>query len=179
MITAELARWLICYSKRKASWNSRYSDQTKEEYEKDTEATYRNLLPWDERFAFDEETADILNWHFPLEALVDAARDRALPDYLQRQLILAAWTRAILFERHELANQITSDVLKVVPEMTPVLKPYLQARTLAEKNHAALFVILKFPNLSPFVVSGIPDFSTSDVYEFLLRKRVVVHTSRY
>jgi hypothetical protein len=94
----------------KASWNSRYSDQTKEEYEKDTERTYRDLLPWDERFVFDEETADILNWHFPLAALVDAAHDQTLPDYLQRQLILAAWTRAILFERHELANQITSDI---------------------------------------------------------------------
>jgi hypothetical protein len=146
----------------KASWDSRYSDQTKEEYEKDTEATYRDLLAWDERFAFDEETADTLNWHFPLAALVDAARDQALPDYLQRQLILAAWTRAILFERHELASQITPDVLKVAPETTLVLKSYLQARTPAEKKHAALFVLLKFPNLSPFVKSGIPDFSTSD-----------------
>jgi hypothetical protein len=146
----------------KASWDSQYADQTKEEYEKDTEATYQKVLAWDERFAFDEETADILNWHFPLEALVDATRDQALPDYLQRQLILAAWTRAILFDRHELASQITADVLKVAPEMTPVLKPYLEAHTVAEKKHAALFVLLRFPNLSPFVKSGIPEFSTSD-----------------
>jgi hypothetical protein len=146
----------------KASWDAQYSDQTKEEYEKQIENTYRNLLPWDERFAFDEESADILNWDFPSAALVDAARDQALPDYLQRQLILAAWTRAILFERHDLASQITPDLLKVVPEMTPVLKPYVEARTPAEKKHAALFVLLRFPNLSPFVKSGIPDFSTSD-----------------
>ena len=146
----------------KASWDAEYSDQTKEEYETQIENTYRDLLPWDERSAFDEETADILNWHFPLEALVLAARDQALPDYLQRPLILAAWTRAILFDRHELASQINNDVLKAAPEMTSVLKPYLQARTLAEKNHAALFVLLKFPTLSPFVKSGIPDFATSD-----------------
>jgi hypothetical protein len=150
----------------KASWDPEYTERTKDDYEAATEETYKELLPWDERFAFDEKTADLLNWHFPLEALVEAARDPALPPYLQRQLSLAAWTRAVLFRRHEFANQITADVLKVAPEMTSLLNSYLQARTLAEKNHAALFVLLKFPNLSPFIKSGIPDSDTPERLDY-------------
>jgi len=38
----------------------------------------------------------------------------------------------------------------------------LRARTPAERHYAALFVLLKFPNLSPFVASGIPEFSTAE-----------------
>ncbi len=79
----------------KGSWDSDYSDQTKEEYEQEIESRYKDLLPWDDRFILDDETVDILNWHFPLQSLVDAARDRAVPSYLQRQMILARALRFI------------------------------------------------------------------------------------
>jgi len=152
----------------KASWDPEYVNQSRAEYEQEIEERYKDVLPWDDRFSFDEETVDILNWHFPLRSLIEASRDRAVPAYLQRELILAAWTRAILLGRDEVATRIVPEVLKAAPEMTPVLHPYLQARTSTEKHYAALFALLKFPNLSPFVTSGIPAFSTAEQLDYYL-----------
>ncbi|PYS79618.1 MAG: hypothetical protein DMF70_12685, partial [Acidobacteria bacterium] len=154
----------------KGSWDPDYSDQTKEEYEQEIESRYKDLLPWDDRFILDDETVEILNWHFPLQSLVDAARDRAVPSYLQRQMILAAWTRAILLQRDELALRIAPEVIRAAPEMTSVFGPYLQARTPVERNHAALFVLLKFPNLSPFIANGIPSFDTSEQLDYYFER---------
>ena len=150
----------------KASWDSEFSDQTKEEYEQETEDKYKDLLAWDERFILDDETVDILNWHFPLETLVVAARDQALPSYLQRQLVLVGWTRAILLQRDELALRIAPEVIRLAPEISSVFGSYLEARTPSERNHAALFVLLKFPSLSPFVAGGLPSFETSEQIDY-------------
>lgn len=149
----------------KAAWSSEYSGESKEEYERGIEAEYKDLLPWDERAIFAEETVDIFNWHFPLQALADAAHDQAVPAYLQRQLILAAWTRAILLHRDDLAMRLTPEAIKAAPEMEQLLNEYLRAKP-AERQHAALFVLLKFPNLSPFIVNGLPSFERSEDLDY-------------
>src|SRR6185369_14060231 len=127
---------------------------------------YKDLLPWNDRMAFDPNTTDMFNWHFPLQRLTEAARNRDLPDYLQRSLALAAWTRAILLNKDDLAVSIAPEVLRLAPEMSAVLKRYLKAQTPRQRHTAALYALLKFPSLSPYVQGGLPVFSTSEQLDY-------------
>lgn len=156
--------------KEKQWWNPQYSKQSKEEFERDADEAYKDLLPWDDRMAFDSKTTDIFNWHFPLQRLVEGARNRDLPDYLQRSLVLAAWTRAIVLNKDEVALNIAPDVLRVAPEMSAVFKPYLKSKTAKQRHNAALYVLLKFPNLSPYVQGGLPEFSTSEQIDYYFER---------
>jgi hypothetical protein len=54
----------------KSSWNAEYSTQTREEYEREIEESYKRLLPWDERVSFDAKTVEVFNWHFPLQVWI-------------------------------------------------------------------------------------------------------------
>lgn len=147
------------------NWRPDYQE-SKEEYEQHADDTYRELLLWDDRVVFDEATLDILNWHFPLTALDQAARDPAVPEYLRRRLIFAVWTRAVLLGNQEAARRIAPEVIKVAPEMQPIFMSYLNATTAEERQHAALFVLLKFPSLSPLVAGGIPEFATAEKADY-------------
>jgi hypothetical protein len=150
----------------KEDWNPQYHDKNKEQYEQEIDEFYAERLPWDDRVTFDETTIDILNWHFPLEVLRQAARNPELPDYLRRQLVLAIWTRAVLLENEAVAQSIAPDVIKFAPEMRSVFEQYLNANTPKEKEYAALSVLLKFPSLSPLITGGIPEFTTTEKSEY-------------
>jgi hypothetical protein len=149
----------------KASWNEEYAGETKEEYEQGMEDLYKDRLPWDGRTLFDDEAVDILNWHFSLQSLIEAAHDQSLPAHLRRQLMLAAWTRAILFHSSELAIQIAPEVMKAAPEMASLLNEYTRAKP-AERDHEALFILLRFPNLSPYIAAGLPSFDTVEDVDY-------------
>jgi hypothetical protein len=150
----------------KSFWNRSGTDVTKEEFERARDEKYESLLPWDDRVGFDYETSDLFNWHIPVQLLADSAHNPNLPDYLQRNLVLVAWTRAIVLDNDELARKIAPEVPKAQPEMTTVFQPYLQARTPKQRHHAALYILLKFPKLSPFVESGLPEFHTSEEIDY-------------
>jgi hypothetical protein len=147
-------------------WQPGYYDQSKEEYEQRTDETYQELLMWDDRLIFDDTTLDILNWHFPLTALEEAAHNPEVPEYLRRRLVLAIWTRAILLGNQEVATRIAPEVIKVEPGMQPVFMSYLNAQTDLERKHAALFVLLKFSSLSPLVAGGIAEFETAENVDY-------------
>ena len=152
----------------KSFWDSETYAETKEEYDHGIDETYKNLLPWDDRVTFDHKTTEIFNWHFPLQLLGEAARDKDLPDYLQRNLILATWTRAILLNKEDVALNIAPEVPKVAPEMAAVFTPYLAARTAKARHNAALYVLLKFPNLSPYVAGDLPEWNTTEELDYYL-----------
>ena len=154
------------FERQKNAFEDDFTERTQEEYERDLENRYKDLLPWDDRFSFDQKTLDIFNWNFPLQSLAEASRNPNVPDYLQRSLVLAVWTRAILLNNEEVALSIAPEVLRLEPKLTAVFEPYLKARTVKERRDAALYVILKFPSLSPFVQGGIPAFSTSEELEY-------------
>lgn len=150
------------------AWWTKESDfgETKEQYEQEIDQEYKDRLPWDERLAFDEKTTDMFNWHFPLQLWAEAAHNPNLPDYLRRNFALSAWTRAILLNRDDVAASIAPDVLRAAPEMTEVFTPYLNARTARQKRNAALYVLLKFPNLTPFLPAEVPEFTTSEDLDY-------------
>lgn len=164
----ELGKITDLVERAKSYWDSEDYAQTKEEYDRGIDETYKNLLPWDDRFTFDEKTTEIFNWNFPLQLLAEAARDKDLPDYLQRNLILATWTRAILLNKEDVALNIAPQVPKVAPELTAVFTPYLSARTAKARHNAALYVLLKFPNLSPYVPGDLPEWNTTEELDYYL-----------
>jgi hypothetical protein len=124
------------------------------------------LLFWDNRANFDDPTAELLNWHFPLRVWVEASRHPALPEHLRRRFALATWTRAIVLKEAAIAEEIAPDVVKLAPELAPLFQSYFEAHTPQEKTNAALFVLLKFPDLSPFVEDGVPRFSSAEADEY-------------
>jgi hypothetical protein len=148
---------------QKGDWDEGWKE-SKEEFEKNTEDFFSELLPWNDRFVLDDKTTDIFNWHFSLESLHAAARDPALPEYLRRRFALAVWTRAILLKNESVAQAAAADVVKLAPELSPIFAPYLHARSEAERQNAALYILLKQPTLSPWLKSGLP---STDSFERL------------
>lgn len=145
--------------REKSDWSAEYSEQTREEYEREVEERYKDLLPWDERVSFDAKTVEVFNRHFPLQLWIEAARNPDLPDYLQRKFILAAWTRAVVLENDDVARRIAPEVLRLAPEISSVFVAYLKARTAKERRDEALYVLLKSTNLSPFLNEELKDES--------------------
>jgi hypothetical protein len=151
---------------QKSMWDAEYYEETKEEYEHKTEESFKQFLPWDERKAFDPEAADLFNWHFSINALLDASRSDQVPDYLKRSLALAVWTRAVLLKNDQVAREVSADVIRLAPEMTSFISDYLKAQTRNDRDSEALFTMLKFSNLSPYVPYGIPEFSTAEETDY-------------
>ena len=143
-----------------------YSEKTEEEREREREENYKAFMPWEDRFGFDDPTLEVFDWHFSVQLLAEAARSPHVPDYLQRSLVLATWTRAVLLNNDQIALRIAPEVVKFQPEIATVFESYLKAKTVKERRNAALYVLLKFPTLSPFVEGGLPRFETSEGIEY-------------
>ncbi len=134
------------------------------ELQKEAEAEFQRLLAWKDRVFLDPKTTEILNTHFPLPALIQVARSPALPDYLRKRIVLAIWTRAIVLEKPALADKIAPDILILAPEMKSFITPYINGKTEKEKVRAALFMLIKNPDLSPLIADGLPrSFARGDL----------------
>lgn len=145
---------------RKEMWGPEY--ENKAEFEQEMEATARELLPWQDRTVFDDKTAEMIAWHFSTAELFKASRDAGLPDYLRGQLALTVWTRSVLLNDEALALKVTPDLISKFPEMADVLRVFLEAKTGQQRSNAALFALLRFPHLTPFVVTGVPEFGKEE-----------------
>jgi hypothetical protein len=141
-------------------------EMVEEEHDERRMEYLRNLLAWDDRAIFDEPTAEIFNWHFPLSELLAAVHDSALPDYLREQILLASWTRAVLLKNEEVALKTTTEIVDKVANAPPLFQMYLRAGTSLERDEAATFILLKWPNLSPYLSEGIPETDTSGETEY-------------
>ncbi len=150
----------------KGLWDPEYYKETKDEHDKTVEERFKQFLPWDGRKAFDPDTVDIINWHFSLRTLLAASRSYELPEYLKRSLALAAWTRAVILKNEAVAQEASRDVARLAPEMSSSLTNYLNMQTHEQREDEALYIMLKFPNLSPYVPSGIPEFSSIEESEY-------------
>lgn len=150
----------------KMFWNPEYTKKTKEEFDQDVDEDYKDLLDFEGRFVFDEKILDVFNTHFPLADLAEVAHDRALPSYLQEQVLLAVWTRAILLKNDKMARRVAAEIVIIAPLMKPVFTPYIDAQTLVEREHAALFVLLRFPTLTPFVEGRVTAFDSAEQLDY-------------
>jgi hypothetical protein len=104
---------------------------------------------------FDVDAAQILNREFPLTLLRQAADSKVLPHHLRRDLVQAAWLRAVLLGDLTAADTLVPGLESLVPEITDLLNDFQSATPEDVKRFAAIYVWLKFPGLEPIVDSGI------------------------
>jgi hypothetical protein len=146
----------------KKSFYSDYEPELpKEQYEARLEDEYRDLLSADLKL-FDDHTADIVDRHFSLRLLQQAASDPQISTFLRRRLMLAAWTRTLLLRNYEAAIQLAPKVTKAIPEIAPLVKAFVEAKNAGEREHAGLYLLLKSPGLTPFISADLTPRSTNN-----------------
>lgn len=151
---------------QKNFWDPAYYKESKEEYDRQAEEDFKDQLPWEDRKVFDPDSVDIFNWHFSLASLLAASRSEELPDYLRKSLALTVWTRAVLLKNYPVALDVSADVERLAPEMADAMEKFVKAKTRQQRDYEALFVILKFPSLSPYVPTGIPTLVTTEEVDY-------------
>lgn len=107
------------------------------------------------RVAFAEDSVNVINDAFPISLLKDSAMATAIPAHLRRQLAIAAWTRAVLLGQDDVAQTLAPVLHTLVPEMKAQLDVYTAAKDAAERKDAALYLLLKFPGMRPYVEEGL------------------------
>ena len=103
---------------------------------------------------FEADSSVALTTGMPLSLLVWAAESPLLPVYLRKQVCVAAWTRAVLLGKGREALQITPELELLRPETKPFLEAYRSASDAGSRHFAAVFAILHFPGMQPFVTDG-------------------------
>lgn len=103
---------------------------------------------------FDPEASQMLTERLPLEMLKVAARSSVLPGNLHRQVVLAAWVRAVMLEDGATAEGLVPVVKEVEPALKAPLDGYLAKKDPEARKFAAIFTMLKFPGLRPFIAAG-------------------------
>jgi hypothetical protein len=104
--------------------------------------------------AFDVDAAKILNEQTPLDLLLDAARRDFLPKPMRREVASSAWVRSILLGDENSAKSLAPVLQELTPELKELLEAYLQAPDSPAKKFAAVFLMLQFPGLRPYVQVG-------------------------
>jgi hypothetical protein len=100
---------------------------------------------------FDLVSAGILNNRVPVEVLSRIAQSGKLPPNLQKNLAIAAWSRAALVEKPAIALGLIEHAGKARPLTKTYLDQYAAAQTSDERRFAAVFAILHFPGMRPYV----------------------------
>ena len=140
---------------QKSYYNPEYTEQTKEDYEREIEAQFKDEKLWENRVMFDIGTIESINKYFPLEILLKAEQSPELPDYLRERFAVAIWTRAIILEDFATADKIEPELLKYKPELQNQIQKLKTAKTPILKKDEATYLILKNPMLTPFIEDGL------------------------
>jgi hypothetical protein len=138
-------------AQQKSWYDPKYSQQTREEYDREIEESFKNEKLWQDRLMFDYPTINVLNQHFPLSVLIEAEKSPALPDYMRESFAVAVWTKAVLLQDYAAAAKIEPELFRIKPELQKQLEQIKNSKTETEKENARLYLILKNPVLSPFI----------------------------
>jgi len=118
---------------------------------------------------FDFDAASTLTEAVPLATLASAAQTVALPEPLRRNVAQAAWVKAFLLNRRDLALQLIPTMKGFFPQRTPELDAYVAATSEDQQRFAGAFSILKSPGWHPYVEQGAgretTDFAKIDNYK--------------
>ncbi len=102
---------------------------------------------------FDLVTAGILTNRIPVEVLSRIAQSGKLPQNLQSNIVIAAWSRAALLDKPTIASGLMVVAGKSQPLSKTYLEQYASAQSREERRFAAVFTILHFPGMRPYVDS--------------------------
>lgn len=115
----------------------------------------------------DEDSTYVINRGMPLELLKEAVNKEILPRHLRQELALSAWVRAILLEDEKIGKELVPVLQNLVPSLKPYLKSYILAKNAESRKFAGIFAILNFPGMRPFVNSGLGrDDSLDEINRF-------------
>lgn len=109
----------------------------------------------DGRAMLSEEGATALNLRMSLDTLKQVVMSQALPAHIRRELALAVWTRAVLLDNEETASAIIPALESLAPELKEYLSAYASAANIEARRFAAVYLMLKFPGVRPYVDSGV------------------------
>jgi hypothetical protein len=100
------------------------------------------------------ETAEILNTAVTVDALVAMLDVEGQPQRPRAELLLAAWTRALLLERWDLVRKLAPQVSEAAPSMRRDMEALLGVTTPEEMRFFAANGLLKTPGASTVLRSG-------------------------
>lgn len=100
-----------------------------------------------------EDGANLMNRELPQRLFAEAALTTSLPPPVQREFLMAAFTRAALLglDAQPLATQLAA----IDPKLAVYTQPYLDAATPGDRRFAAAFLLLHQPEAHPYVGAGI------------------------
>lgn len=104
---------------------------------------------------FSPDMTDVLNGSMSLPLFYKMATTTAVPVYLQRDLALVAWARAVMLDRPAIGDQAADIVARTVPALKLAASEYLRARDPAEKRFAFVMAALGDPGVSPILRGGL------------------------
>jgi len=103
---------------------------------------------------FDLSVAETLNKRIPIDVLVEVAKSKSLPQNLHQHLAASAWARAALLGNFAAAQKVGDTATALRPELRQFIDQYDAAQTDEERHFLAVFAIVHFPGLRPFVEDG-------------------------
>lgn len=109
----------------------------------------RKVLP-----LYTPDAATILNTRLPLRLLSEAAESTTLRPNLRFQLAQAAWTRAVLLDRPDIARRLSPILTQSHAAWASVLQTYNAAKASDDRHAAALFALMRFASTEPNVREG-------------------------
>jgi hypothetical protein len=87
-----------------------------------------------------------------LTKMLTTALDYNIPEWVvKKRLIASAWTRYILLEEISEAENISSLLVKLNPELNDVINEFLSEKNLEIKQKLAHLIIMSFPGLNIFI----------------------------
>jgi hypothetical protein len=107
------------------------------------------------KLLLDSDVAQLLNKDFPLELWREAAESEVLPTNLKRDVVQAAWLRAVLLGDAKTAEALVPTLRAQIPQLGTLLDEYLAAKQADARKFSAIYLWLKFPGLEPVVDAGI------------------------
>jgi hypothetical protein len=105
---------------------------------------------------FDADASIVFTEKLPLRALVEAAKTTPMPKSLRRDMVIGAWTRAILLGQDTTARELVPIAEELVPEAKAEFTEYSRTTDVEPLRFAAVFAILRNPGFRPFVTAGYP-----------------------
>lgn len=151
MIVAENLDEFLKFAQRKAA-TFIWSDDGNERG--DDLKNNKELLPWQNRTMFDEDSVAFFNERMPLSVLREAALSPQLPEHLKKFLVIAVWTRAFALGNEAIEREFTPLMSRYAPEFSPVFSRYAAATNKTEREAAALAAILSYPVIQIHVPIG-------------------------
>ena len=100
---------------------------------------------------FDTDATGIFNSRLPLARWADASADQRIPADLQIEIAQAAWVRAVLLGEDSMARREMQRLAVLTPKRDVVIQEYIAALSAEDRKAAAIFFLLRQPDVMPSV----------------------------